>query len=171
LRKPSHIELQNRFNEAVTRVEGDSTVTNLPNLEVPHGLFHLESVEQATDLDGNSYQKVFLGCTDRPWLAFSLDYQDSTWKLSPELADKLNDLLVIPDCDEGKVGLERYTDDKYEATRPLTDEEKGWLGLTPDGDGYYGSVDEHPEGSDRGGYVPTLAAGPHYDEGGGEWQG
>jgi hypothetical protein len=34
-----------------------------------------------------------------------------------------------------------------------------------------GCVDEHPEGSDRGGYVPTLTNGCHYDENGGEWQG
>lgn len=34
-----------------------------------------------------------------------------------------------------------------------------------------GCVEPHPEGSDRGGYVPTLTDGTHYDEGGGCWQG
>lgn len=36
-------------------------------------------------------------------------------------------------------------------------------------DGFFGSVEAHPEGSDRGGYVPTLDAGPYFDEGGSEW--
>ena len=74
------------------------------------------------------------------------------------LADKLNQLGVVPVTDSGKVGL-------LIDGNPLTDEQLESLELEPDEDGYFGSVDEHPEGADRGGYVPTLSGGPHwYDE-------
>ena len=38
-------------------------------------------------------------------------------------------------------------------------------------DGDLGCIEEHPEGSDRGGYVPTLTNGCYYMENDGEWRG
>jgi hypothetical protein len=92
------------------------------------------------------------------------------------VAQKLNELLVVPECDGGKVTLERYTDTDYEETRPLNEEELAELaalGVVPDNNGHFGCLDEHPEGSDRGGYVPTLndSASTFYYEPSGEWQG
>lgn len=88
---------------------------------------------------------------------------------------KLNELLVIPECDGGKVTLERYTDTDYDETRPLNESELAELaavGVVPDSSGHFGCVDEHPEGSDRGGYVPMLndPEFTFYYENSGEWQ-
>ena len=75
-------------------------------------------------------------------------------------ADKLNEAGVHPSTDSGKVvGLLR--DDSE-----LSDEELVALGLDP---GDLGSVCEHPEGSDRGGYVPFVGR-VYYDENGGVWR-
>lgn len=166
---PTHNTLVERFREADAKVEGGEVV-GLPDLETQHGTYHVASVREVTDLEGNTCWQVKLGHKERSWLAFSLDF-DGEWSLSLELCDKLNKLKVVPDCNGGRVALERYEDESYRETRSLTPEELEWLELSPDSDGCFGSVEAHPEGSDRGGYVPTLDAGPHYDEGGGEWQG
>lgn len=105
-----------------------------------------------------------------------------------KVADKLNALLAVPVCKGGKVRLERHTNEEsnflFDQTRSLNEEELkelADLGLEPDEDGIFGCLDEHPEGSDRGGYVPTITqlASPscgrrgyytHYSENDGEWQ-
>lgn len=69
-----------------------------------------------------------------------------------DLAEFLNSNDVRPVCRKGQVTLE-----------PLAPDE---LGIT---DGY---LHEHPEGSDRGGYVPTVftaSGSAYYDENAGEW--
>ena len=48
-----------------------------------------------------------------------------------------------------------------------TAEEFERLGLDPED---LGCVDDHPEGSDRGGYVPTLNNGCYDSENAGEWE-
>ena len=96
--------------------------------------------------------------------------------MSMSIVNKLNELSVVPECDGGKVTLLRYTNDDYDETRKLNEAELtelATLGVVPDENGHFGCVGEHPEGSDRGGYVPTLN-GPHYtfySEHDGEWQG
>ena len=81
------------------------------------------------------------------------------------LTSRLNAAEVHPKVSEGKVvGLFRYgPDNETEIDVPMAE-----FGIT---DGY---IDAHPEGSDRGGYVPFVFAdkvSSHYDETGGDWQG
>lgn len=69
------------------------------------------------------------------------------------LRDELNKLEAWPEPNKGKVNLEDQDG------KPLEVEGEGWL-------------DAHPEGSDRGGYVPYWVRGEeraYYDETGGEW--
>jgi len=82
----------------------------------------------------------------------------------------LNDFDLLPVCDEGKVSLDVHTDlppgrsPGWEDLHLLLEHgvgfEKGYLG-------------EHPEGSDRGGYVPYVVAKDgqtaYYCENEGEW--
>jgi hypothetical protein len=156
-------------------------VTNLPNLDSgkkDSGFFHVKSVKEVTDPQGLTRQEVCLGNEQTPWLAFALDYDPETgeWEHAPTLSEKLNDLDVEPKCCGGKVSLLKYVEGDRRPTSnssgfvDLTEEDLDWLGLSPDADGDYGTVEEHPEGSDRGGYVPTLSSGEHYDEGDGEWR-
>jgi hypothetical protein len=163
----SHTTLLKRFKDGEAKVEGEE-VTNLPDLSTNHGDFAVGTVRETKTLDGKSRQTVRL-THENNWLNFELDYDPETgeWGFHPSLADKLNELDVTPDCNGGKVTLERYDRDSNEYVA-LTEDQLDYLGLS---DGEVGSVEPHPEGSDRGGYVPTLDAGPHYDEGGGEWQG
>ena len=93
--------------------------------------------------------------------------------LAMSLADKLNHLNVTPDCNGGQVSLEKW-DKETRSCIPLTEAEYDWLELDgydrEQAEGNVGTVEAHPEGADRGGYVPTLDAGPIYCEGAGEWQ-
>lgn len=88
-----------------------------------------------------------------------------------DLADKLNaaDPMPRPSIEEGQIAY-LYTYDKAdkwsETEVPLTDEQYAELGLDKDD---LGCLDDHPEGADRGGYVPTLNDGTYYDENCGEW--
>lgn len=163
----SHTTLRDRFREAGTKVE-DGKVTNLPDLSTDHGTYVVETVRETKNLKDDKLQTVYFTHADEnSWLNFSLDYDPATgeWDLCLSLADKLNDLVVQPTCDGGRVSLGDGEGNS------LTQEQLDYLGLAPDSDGTFGSVEAHPEGSDRGGYVPTLDAGPYFDEGGGEWQG
>lgn len=75
---------------------------------------------------------------------------------------------VGPDVESGKVvGLTTCREilgDQYE--NQLEDWQYKLLKLDPND---LGCVEAHPEGSDRGGYVPTLTNGCYYDENGGCW--
>jgi len=69
------------------------------------------------------------------------------------LHDELNKLEAWLKTNKGKVNLEDQDG------KPLEVEGEGW-------------VDEHPEGSDRGGFVPCWVRGAelaYYDEFGEEW--
>ena len=156
MRYNDHHTLLERFREGGAKVEGGE-VTNPPNLEATRDTYAVGEVRKTQTLAGEERQTVQL-THENSWLNFELDYNPTTgeWDFHPLLSDKLNELDVVPDCNGGKVTL------------ALTEEQWDYLGLS---DGEVGSVEPHPEGSDRGGYVPTLDAGPHYDEGGGEWQG
>ena len=87
------------------------------------------------------------------------------------LADKLNELNAFPEVEGGQVKLLVWTDPPtYEQDRPATDEELKALGIDPSEPGY---VTDHPEGSDRGGFVPFVYAGKEsafHSENDGEWQ-
>lgn len=165
---------QNKLLEQVR--EAKATVTNgqvvdLPNLSNQDDTYTVGQVKQSTDLQGRTVHTVQLVNPSCSWLSFELDYHPETgWDPTPYLCDKLNHLDVSPDCSNGKVGLEKYVEATSDYVA-LTEEELDWLGLEPDSEGFYGCVEAHPEGADRGGYVPTLTAGPYYDEGGCEWQG
>jgi hypothetical protein len=67
---------------------------------------------------------------------------------------------TTPETDKGRVFLVRDSETAEEETVPLPE-------------GCEGFVDEHPEGSDRGGYVPWVklpsGAGVFYYEPSGEW--
>lgn len=156
-----HYTMRDLFNSSGATVE-DETVVGAPDLKIKDDTFSIGSVGALAHPNGHTVKEVKLENADRHWLGFSLSYDPQTkeWSLT-SLADKLNELLVIPDCVGGKVALERWEDDKYWKTRLLTDEEFGYLGLAPDEE-YYGSLEAHPEGADRGGYVPTLNSGPYH---------
>ena len=77
-----------------------------------------------------------------------------------DLAEYLNSNEIMPDCAKGQVYL---MNDKYV---PLTDDELKSMGFV---EGY---VEAHPEGADRGGYVPTVHTAnecAYFDENAGEW--
>jgi hypothetical protein len=80
------------------------------------------------------------------------------------LAEYLNSNDIVPECAKGRVSLVRR-DDSDEFI-PLALEELSSIGFIED------YVEEHPEGSDRGGYVPTIHTSDecaYYDESAGEW--
>jgi hypothetical protein len=87
--------------------------------------------------------------------------------LAKERCDFLNTNKATYTTHQGKVTLEFWADDRFFATRKATAEELETLGLDQSDHGY---VEGHPEGSDRGGYVPTLTNGCYYDEGAGDWR-
>jgi hypothetical protein len=75
-----------------------------------------------------------------------------------------------PEVSGGQVvALYLHPNRDFDNPREPTEEEWEKLGLDPEES--LGCVEEHPEGSDRGGYVPTLDNGCYYNEGAGEWQG
>ena len=83
-------------------------------------------------------------------------------------SDFLNLKNASPVVEGGKVvSLEfcRKGDDEPYEPSPADYER---LGLDPDN---LGCVEPHPEGADRGGYVPMLSNGCHYCECACEWQG
>lgn len=81
-----------------------------------------------------------------------------------DLAEYLNTNNMMPKCAKGRVSLVKYTeDDEY---IPLTTDELRSIDFT---EGY---IEAHPEGVDRGGYVPTVHTAnecAYYDENAGEW--
>lgn len=77
------------------------------------------------------------------------------------LYERLNDLKVTPELEGGKVVA--LVDANGESLRHAELEE---LGLDPEN---LGSVEPHPEGADRGGYLPEVG-GAQYSEVNGEWQ-
>ena len=89
------------------------------------------------------------------------------WRDTPsgKLATALNEGNFQPDVCEGTVYL--VVEDENEE-RPATEEELAALKFDR------GFVDAHPEGADRGGYVPFVhgkdGAVAMYDEGACEWQ-
>lgn len=82
-------------------------------------------------------------------------------KKNTPLYERLNELGVTPVVEDGKVTA--LVDENGEALRVKELEE---LGLDPEN---LGSVQPHPEGADRGGYLPEVG-GAQYDENSGEWQ-
>ena len=75
----------------------------------------------------------------------------------------LNDACVIPQVRGGDVTL-HVRDSDYNTGPALTEDELKVFGLTSESL----LLDEHPEGADRGGYVP-FAGDVHYREDLGEW--
>jgi len=80
----------------------------------------------------------------------------------------LNEQNFFPVVSQGQVTLGKYAldDESYQTELAATDEELSELGFQK------GYVAAHPEGSDRGGYVPTIfceSGAYYYDEGAGEW--
>lgn len=87
-----------------------------------------------------------------------------------EFAEKLNEFGVQPSIDEGQV-VSLFTwseEDDEEEQVDLTDEQEKELGIQ---DGFNGYLVAHPEGSDRGGYVPCISEPNlvYYDENAGRW--
>lgn len=80
-----------------------------------------------------------------------------------ELEQKLNDAGLVPQVSGGEVTLHRVDGD-YNFGPALTEAELLEFGLTSESL----LLDEHPEGADRGGYVP-FAGDVHYREDLGEW--
>lgn len=93
-----------------------------------------------------------------------------------DTAEQLNELEATPQTEGGKITAlviwTSYDDEKRRQTglsgeeTELTDEQYAELGLDKND---LGCIDDHPEGSDRGGYVPTLNDGSYYMENDGEW--
>lgn len=78
---------------------------------------------------------------------------------------------VQPECEGGRVArllTSREVTPNVWSEDELEDWQYELAGLDSSNLGF---VEPHPEGSDRGGYVPTLTNGCHYDEGGNCWQG
>jgi len=65
------------------------------------------------------------------------------------------------------VALEFYRHEEYDDPYEPSKEDYDRLGLDPED---LGCVEPHPEGADRGGYVPTLTNGCYYSESCCEWQ-
>ena len=82
-------------------------------------------------------------------------------KKNTPLPERLNDLKVSPVVEDGKVTA--LEDENGEHLRQAELEE---LGLDPDN---LGTVEPHPEGADRGGYLPEVG-GAQYSEVANEWQ-
>lgn len=82
-------------------------------------------------------------------------------KKNTPLHERLNDLKVSPVVEDGKVTA--LEDRNGEHLRQAELEE---LGLDPDD---LGTVEPHPEGADRGGYLPEVG-GAQYSEVANEWQ-
>jgi len=81
----------------------------------------------------------------------------------------LNSKNASPVVEDGKiVALEFYENGDYDTPLVPSAEDLEWLGLDSDD---LGCVEPHPEGADRGGYVPTLANGCYYSETSCEWEG
>jgi len=88
-----------------------------------------------------------------------------------DLGKKLTELGATPTNKGGKitairVDAEGHPDADQWGSRELSPEELRALGIDPSN---IGSIEPHPEGSDRGGYVPTLPDYTIYDEMAGEW--
>lgn len=87
-------------------------------------------------------------------------------KKNTPLHERLNELKVSPTVEDGKVT--ELVDENNESLRVAELES---LGLDPDD---LGSIEEHPEGADRGGYLPTVRSADRgdaqYDECDGQWQ-
>ncbi len=175
-----HMTLLKQFRKNEAKVK-DGAVTNLPRLpsnclrvaeatgeRAAPDTYAIGTVRETKMLNGKTRQTVQL-THENNWLDFELDYNPETgeWHFHPSLSDKLNELNVKPECNGGKVTLEERYDRETNKYVALTEEQLDYLGLS---DGDVGSVEEHPEGSGRGGYVPMLDAGPYYCEGSGEWQ-
>ena len=64
------------------------------------------------------------------------------------------------------VALEFHPDGDYHQPQEPTAADYELLKLDPDN---LGCVDEHPEGADRGGWVPTLTNGCYFMEASNEW--
>ncbi|RKZ86256.1 MAG: hypothetical protein DRQ39_05955 [Gammaproteobacteria bacterium] len=71
-----------------------------------------------------------------------------------ELARQLTELGVRPETNQGQVValVRSYREDGVSYEEPLDVEQLAELGVDPS----LGYVDDHPEGSDRGGYVPYV---------------
>ncbi len=82
-------------------------------------------------------------------------------KKNTPLPERLNDLKVTPVVEDGKVTA--LEDENGEHLRQAELEE---LGLDPDN---LGTVEPHPEGADRGGYLPDVG-GAQFSEVANEWQ-
>jgi hypothetical protein len=83
------------------------------------------------------------------------------------LVEKLNDGDFFPEVEQGTVLLYKYVDSDFDESRVATSEELEELAFER------GSVEAHPEGADRGGYVPTVFCGPDiafYSDTSCEWQ-
>jgi hypothetical protein len=91
-----------------------------------------------------------------------------------KLTEELEKLEAQPNVEKGQVESVEVTQDGSTKTLSL-----GELATQLGFSGAEGYVDEHPEGSDRGGFVPTLfffgksegrkPENAFYDENGGEW--
>lgn len=78
---------------------------------------------------------------------------------SEELARRLNELNVRLETAEGRV-VRLYSGDE-----DLTEEQLVELGIDPS----LGYLDDHPEGRDRGGYVPYVVSVHKFEVGGNEY--
>jgi hypothetical protein len=106
-------------------------------------------------------------------VASAVVHANALEELSGHLRDSIDDWKGgFKDTIEATVkflrGLPESSSARDYTSRQPTVEEFKELGLDPND---LGCVEEHPEGSDRGGYVPTLNNGCYYDENGGEWLG
>lgn len=113
-----------------------------------------------------------------------MNYQERQ-EANKRVRQTLNERKLKPDAGEGKVELvterfvpgDRLRGDRYEQDEVDCQALARELGF----EHFAGFVEEHPEGSDRGGYVPTVhfyngdnpygddAVDAHYDENFGEW--
>lgn len=86
-----------------------------------------------------------------------------------EASEYLDLLNARPEVDGGRiVELNLHPNENWEEPVPISAEQCERLGLDPND---LGCVEAHPEGSDRGGYVPTLSNGCYFMENDGEWHG
>ena len=92
------------------------------------------------------------------------------WFLTVCSASEFLDLKNASPVVEGGrvVALEFYPEGDYDNPYEPSAKDYERLGLDPED---LGCVEPHPEGSDRGGYVPTLTNGCFWMENAGEWQG
>ena len=110
-----------------------------------------------------------LGDSSRPLIPPS-ERQAIMGRLQGSLAEKLNAIGAMPETSQGKVVTLNVMDDSRNETA-LTDEELNMLGIDPSNIGY---IDQHPEGSDRGGNVEWVFAKDtqaYWMENDGKWRG